>query len=187
VRPSIGDRIVVYPSATFALSTAACCATTCARAFDRGLVGFDCRRCRVGQAARLLGLIFRDDAARVQLRVAFGRQLHVLGARCVTRELRFRLAEKRHIALEVRIGLIDLGLERPWIDREEKIAFSHEVALVEMHLGELSGHLRAYADRRVRFHVADAVDVDRDIALRRLPDDDGYGPAFGAAAARRRS
>ena len=66
------------------------------------------------------------------------------------------------------------------------VALLDEIALVEEDFGQLAGDLGAHADRRVRFDVADTVDVDRHVALGHLRDDDRDRAAFAAAAARRR-
>src|SRR5207248_3447562 len=104
--------------------------------------------------------------------------------RRIASELRFSLALESLIALQVCLSLFELRLEGPRIDREQMVAILDEIAFTKERLCELPSHLRPYADRRVRFDVADAVDVDRHVALCDAGDHDRDGAAFAAAAAK---
>ena len=94
-----------------ALSTAACCATSCAFALSIAALSALTVAAVASAEARLLRLILRDDAALAQLRLALGGELLVLGVGRVARELRFGLAEQRLVAHEVRFGLRELRLD----------------------------------------------------------------------------
>src|SRR5262249_28596866 len=88
------------------------------------------------------------------------------------------------------LSLLQRGLKRPAIDREEHLALLDEVAFAERRLLQLPGDLRADRDCGVRFDVADRGEVDGDVALADLRRHDGYraaavtaSPATAATAA----
>src|SRR5262249_9738185 len=56
--------------------------------------------------------------------------------------------------------------ERPAVDVKQLIALLHEVAFVEVHLLQLSAHLRLHRNGRVGFDVSDHIDFHRNVLLR---------------------
>ncbi len=67
----------------------------------------------------------------------------------------------RHLPL----GLKQLHLERPRVDRGEEIAFLDDLALPEKDLHELAVDPALYRDRVEGGHGAETVDIDVHIAL----------------------
>src|SRR4029079_16632543 len=73
----------------------------CPRALDICFVRLDRAGGGVGGGACLFRVVLRDDAALGELRLAFRRQLLILGVRGVATELRFGLRQQRLVAGQV--------------------------------------------------------------------------------------
>src|SRR5205085_4237944 len=67
---------------------------------------------------------------------------------------------------QIRLDLIEHGLERPRIDREQQVTGLYVVAFVEMNLSQLAAHLSLDRDGRIGLDVADDVDLQRHVLLR---------------------
>ena len=175
----MGDRMEVYASCSFELSTAACCATSCAlRALDRRAVGLDGSSDRVGAGARLLGDVLRDDAGLGELRLPLRGERRVFRVRSVAHQLGFGLAEQGLIAQHVGFDLPEQGLERPLVDGEQQLVFLDEIAFVNHRRVDRARDLGPDRNHGVRFDVADGRDVHRHVARGDLGGDDGHGAAF---------
>ena len=102
------------------------------RAFDRRAVGLDGRGDRVGAGARLFGDVLRDDAGLGELGLALRGEL-----RSTRRSTPSRTSwasawlSNAWSRSEVGLGLLERGLERPLVDREEQLVFLDEVAFAE--------------------------------------------------------
>ena len=66
--------------------------------------------------------------------------------------------------------------EGPRIDGEQQIALLDGVAFVEGDFGQLAAHLGLHRDGGVSLHVADDVDIDRNVFLRNRGHHTGTGP-----------
>ena len=148
VRPAIGARMVAYCSCTFAFSTAA-------------RVGADTGFERRGRRAGRVALLARADAALDEVVHSLRNDL------CVGR--------LRGIARQIRFGLVQRGFERPMIEREQHLPGLHVVALLEVDVFQLAGHLRSHGDGRERLDGADDVHVERHFLLDDSIDGDGHG------------
>ena len=100
-------------------------------AVDRRPVGLHHRGGGVGLRAGLLGDVLRDDAALIQLLLAFGGELLIFGVGGISRELRFGLREQRAVAHEVGVRHRERSLERPAIEREEQLTLLDQIAFME--------------------------------------------------------
>ncbi len=100
---------------------------------------------------------------------------------------RLRVRQVRFVALERRLGLVQRGLERPLVERDEQLALLDVVAFYEMDGGELAGDLRAHRNRGRGDDAADALHDDRHRFLHDRRDGDrsvaGAAPAARAASA----
>ena len=152
-------------------------------AFHRGPVGFHRQRHRVGLRARLIAAVAIEEPALDELRLALGVERLILGVGGVARQLRLGLVGQRLVAHQIRFGLLHRRFERPAIDREEQRALPHEVAFMEAHRLERARDLRAHRNRGRGFHIADGVDIDRHVLLRRLGHDHWLCPAAESAPA----
>ena len=81
------------------------------------------------------------------------------------------LLELGDVAVEIGPGPIELGLERPRIDREERVAGLNVLPFAEVDLGHLAADFRLDRNRRVGLHGADFVELRRH---RFLHGDRGY-------------
>ena len=100
---------------------------------------------------------------------------------CAVSRARLALAcpSAASILRQVGGGLVQRGLERPGIDGEQQVAGLDVIALVEVNGGQLAAHLRLHGNGRVGFHVADDLDLHRDVLL----GGHGYGDGHVAGAA----
>ena len=146
VRPAIGARIVAYCNCTFAFSTAA-------------RVGANDGVERRSGRARRVALLARADSALDEIFHSLRNHLGVGSLRGVARQVRF--------------GLIQRGLERPMIEREQHLAGLHVVTLLEIDGLQLARHLCPYGDCRERLHGADNVHVERHFLLDDIAHGDG--------------
>ena len=94
-------------------------------------------------------------------------------------QVRLELTQRRLVLGESRLRLVQCRLEGPLIDGEKQVALLDEVAFVEIGVGQLAGHLRLDRDRGVGLHVADNLNLHRDI----LGGCDGNGDRDISAAA----
>ena len=120
----------------------------------------------------------------VQLLLALGGELLILGVGGVARELRFGLREQRLVAHQVRLGLRERRLERPAIEREEQLPLLDEVAFVEATVARATPVTCERSEMRgVRLDVADGGDVDRHVLRGDFGRDDRRRGAVAAAPA----
>ncbi len=141
-----------------------------AGAFDGGFVGQHGLRESVGAGTHLVGLLARDHALIEQSAITSGLVLCVLLVGDVTRQVGLRLAERCCIARQIGLRLAELRFIGPRVDGEQQVALLHRVAFMERDFGQFAAHLRLHADGGVGFHIADDIDVDRDIPLRHHRD-----------------
>ena len=138
VRPAIGARMVAYCSCTFAFSTAALFAPT--DGVERG-----------GSGERGITLFACADPALDEVFHSLRDHLRVGGLRCIARQVRFGLAQRR--------------FEWPVIEREKNLSGLHVVALREVDIFQLARHLGTDGDSREGLDRADDVHVERHFLL----------------------
>src|SRR5262249_48857336 len=83
----------------------------------------------------------------------------VLELRAVSNHRRLRLAQLSPRLRQVRLGLLESGLERPSVDREQEVALLDVLALAEVHGHQLPADLGLHLDRRDRLDGADRPDL----------------------------
>ena len=125
--------------------------------FRRQPVGADDGIERGGCRARRIALLARADSALDEVFHSLRNHLGVGGLRGVARQVRF--------------GLIQRGLERPMIEREEHLPGLHVVTLLEIDVFQLARHLCSHGDCRERLDCTDDVYVERHFLL----DDSAHG------------
>ena len=130
------------------------------RVFDSGGVGADTGFERCSRRACRVTLLARADAALDEVVHALRNDLCVVQLRGIARQIRFRLMQR--------------GFERPMIEPEQHLLRLNIVALVEVDLSQLAGHLRSYGDGRERLGGADDVRVERHDFLDHSIDGDGH-------------
>ena len=86
----------------------------------------------------------------------------------------FALADCAVSRAQIRFRLMQRGFERPMIQREQHLFRLNIVALVEVDLRQLAGHLRSDGDGRERLGRADDVRVERHDFLDHSIDGDGH-------------
>ena len=155
MRPVIGAVIVAYCSCTLAFSTAARSASTVA--FSAATVVRDVSTCSRG-----------GDAALASSLKALG--------------LRGGVGGLRHVAVEVRLRLLQRRFERTAVEREQDLPVRDVVAFGEVDAGQLARGLRADGDGRERLGRADDADFDRHRLLDHGADRDGYRGTASSAA-----
>jgi hypothetical protein len=128
---------------------------------DGGVVGVD----------RRLGLI---DLGLLQIEVllSFG----VLGHQRLEPGEVFDGGDQRRLVLRlVRLGGIERGLIKPWIDLGQDVAAGDALAFLEEHLFQLAVDLGVDADGEQRLHRAQAREIDRHVLTRCGGDAHRYG------------
>ncbi len=129
------------------------------RIFDGSGVGPDDSIERGGCRARRIALLARADSALDEI-------FHSLRDH-------FGVGSLRGVARQVRFGLIQRGLERSMIEREEHLPGLHVVTLLEIDVLQLARHLCPYGDCRERLHDTDDVHVERHFLLDDIAHGDG--------------
>ena len=74
---------------------------------------------------------------------------------------------------QVGLGLVERGLERALVDREQEVALLDDLAVGEMDAVEIAGHARAHLDRVDGDEAADILVIVDDVAFDRRRDRDG--------------
>ena len=83
----------------------------------------------------------------------------------ITREIHFRLFQKRLITLELSLILLQVRLVRSRVDVNEGIAAMHDLTLDIMNRNDLPVYLAVEIDSRQRCDRSDCFDILTDVAL----------------------
>ena len=141
-----------------------------ARRLHRGRVSLHRGRQRGGRRLGLIVLLARPDILLEQNRVALlvGRGLAIL----------------RAIPGEVGLRLLQRGVERARIDREQQVALLDVLSLPEMHLHDLAADLRLHLDGRESLDAADRADRVGDSLLLDLGREDRHRVTLAESVSR---
>ena len=124
---------------------------------------------------RLVGLDGGDGSLRRRARVLellLRREL-LLGELAVAHEVEIGAHNLRLVALEIGLGLVEIGLEGPRVDDEEEIALLDQLPVLEMNLGEIAAHPCAHLDILDGSELPGVFVPFDDLALERVADRDG--------------
>ena len=147
-------------------------------ALDRRPVGPNGRGAGVRAGPDLLGLLFWNQPPLEQPGVASGLRLGVFLLRDVLRQIGFRLGELRLVPGQIRQRLRKLRLQETRIHGEEEVPPANVITFAKGDLGQFSADLCLDRDGQIGFHVADHLEVDRDVPLRDSRHDDGHTAAL---------